>query len=480
MQTGPRQAVRRVLFVGAVLAGVSPGGALAATSHTISGRLIGVPRGASTTIEAVAVRRDAVVAANGLSRASYSVRVPAGPTFVLVRVVDIRRHQQLDAFTARNVTRSLRGVSLRLRVASGNDRVAAAAASLATAAAAGSAASSVVTVNTIPINGPDGPLPGGAEAGFIAGALPVCQAHGGKLLDGSAVFKKARQTEMDLAQHGQLDFNLLPWEQPVSAFGVNGQVRVGPNGGPLADLDFIASDGSIVHFVVSGDPSDWDNIGAFMSRLGDHIITNAVDHQMACDKTAEPPPPPPPPAKLHCNAPKGKVCVTFSGTAEDAQTTPHNFAVAQQATVSWDIEWSPSIAGNGEWPEITAASTTSGDGSIDYGAGHEPPTCTTDFKLTPTFPPALAEHSTRSEITIGVPDPVIDSLGTGAGYPSIESTDPGCPPVFAALPQDFSVTVPLRHDTVTREVSGGGPYTPSDPSGKGSSTMKGTITVQVG
>jgi hypothetical protein len=93
---GSRHAVRRLLFVGAVLAGLSPGGAMAATSHTMSGRLIGVPRGASTTIEAVAVRRDAVVAARTLRGSRYTVRVPAGPTFVLVRVVDIRRHRQLD------------------------------------------------------------------------------------------------------------------------------------------------------------------------------------------------------------------------------------------------------------------------------------------------------------------------------------------------------------------------------------------------
>ena len=72
----------------------------------------------------------------------------------------------------------LRGINLRLRVARADEfRVA------AEAAAAGRATGSNVTINTIPIIGPDGPLPGGAEAGFIAGALPVCHAHGGKLSD---------------------------------------------------------------------------------------------------------------------------------------------------------------------------------------------------------------------------------------------------------------------------------------------------------
>jgi hypothetical protein len=470
---GSRHAVRRLLFVGAVLAGLSPGGAMAATSHTMSGRLIGVPRGASTTIEAVAVRRDAVVAARTLRGSRYTVRVPAGPTFVLVRVVDIRRHRQLDAYTARSVTRSLRGINLRLRVARADDRVA------AEAATAGSATGSNVTINTIPIIGPDGPLPGGAEAGFIAGALPVCHAHGGRLLDGSNVFKQGRQSEMDLAKNGQLDVNLLPWAQPVSDFGVNGQVSVGPDGGPLADINVVAQDGSVVHYVISGDPANWGDIGSFMSRLGDRILTSASDHRMACGQ-ASAPPPPPSPAKLHCNAPKCKVCVTFSGSAEDSQTTPHNFAVAEQGTVSWDIEWLPSIAGNGEWDQIAPASTVSGSGSVDNVAGSQPQSCTTGFRLSRTFAPALAEQSTRSEITIGVPDPVLDSVGTGTGYPSIEPTNSACPPVFAALPPDFSLTVPLRHDTVTREVSGGGSYTPSDPSGKGSSTLKGTITVQVG
>jgi len=55
--------------------------------------------------------------------------------------------------------------------------------------------------------------------------------------------------------------------------------------------------------------------------------------------------------------------MTFSGSAEDSQTTPHNFAVAEQGTVSRDIEWLPSIAGNGEWDQIAAASMASGSGS---------------------------------------------------------------------------------------------------------------------
>lgn len=171
---------------------------------------------------------------------------------------------------------------------------------------------------------------------------------------------------------------------------------------------------------------------------------------------------------------------TLRGSTSTVRVPAGPIAVAEQGTVSWDIEWSPSIAGNGEWDQIAAASMASGDGSVDVVAGHQPQSCTTGFRLSPTYPPALAEHSTRSEITIGVPKPVLDSVGTGTGPPSIEPTNSECPPVFAALPPEFSVTFPLRHDTVTREVSGGDSYTPSDPSGKGSSTMKGTITVQVG
>src|SRR5581483_1144516 len=154
----------------------------------------------------------------------------------------------LVGYTAVNAIRSLRGVTLRLRVVAGARR--------ASTAAAGSGPS--VSISTIPIFGPDGRLPGGAEAGLINGMLPVCRAHGGKLLDGSDAFKRARAVEMGLAAQRKLDFNLGPWAQPVAEFGVNGMVRVGPNGGPLADIDFVSQDGQVVHYVVSGDPSDWD------------------------------------------------------------------------------------------------------------------------------------------------------------------------------------------------------------------------------
>lgn len=450
--------------------------AAAASTHTVSGRLLGVPRGASSTVEAVAIRHGTVVAAAVLSRGSYSLRVPAGATFILARVVDIRQHRQLAAYTARNVTRSLSRVNLRLRAPAAGDE----AARVAAAGGGGAgAASSTVTVSTIPIFGPDGKLPGGAEAGFIAGAFPVCQAHGGHLLDGSTTFLVSRRREIQLAEQGQLDFNLLPWQQPVSDYGVNGSVRVGPGGGPLADIDFVnAGTGKIVHFVVSGDPADWDNIGRFMSRLGDHIIQNSVDEQIGCGQKQEPPPRRPPP-KLHCAAGKGEACVTFSGQSTGEKSTPRTVATGGHDDVSWDIKWSPPASGNGEWDTIDAGSQASGSGDITFFPGHTPPSCNTGFALSPTFPPTLVEETRGDQLTIRVPNPIEASIGTGAGYPSIVPTNSSCPALISAMPANFSITVPIRHGTTTQNVQGGGPL--SFPyGGTGSSTLKGTITVQIG
>ena len=465
-------------FRAALAALVFPAAALGAGSHTLSGRLLGVPRGASTTIEAVAVRGDAIVAAQVLRGTTFSVRVPAGPIFLLARVVDIRRHRQLDAYTARDVTGSLSGIDLRLHPAAAADS---ASVRVAAAAAAARPAASTVSVGTIPIIGPDGALPGGAEAGFIAGALPVCQAHGGKLLDKSNVFTKARLTEIALADAGQLDFNLKPWQEPASDYGVDGEVHVGPNGGPVADITFVNTlTHQIVHFVVAGDPEDWDNIGRFMARLGDHIIQNAVDQRTACDAEDEPTPPPPPAPKLHCVAGTSEVCVTFSGMADGTESTPHNVAVDRNDTVSWDVKWSVPADGNGESGPPDRGSSADGHGHIDYQPNppSPPPSCDTDFELSKSEAPMLTERSAHGELTIQVPNPVEESIGSGGGFPSIVPINAQCPALIGGLPGSFTITVPIRHETTTQEVHGGGPF--SQPGGSGQDTMTGTITVQVG
>jgi hypothetical protein len=473
----PGRAVLVVRIGGAVLASlVFPAAALGAATHTLSGRLLGVPRGASTTIEAVAVRGDGIVAAQILRGTTYSVRVPAGPTFLLARVVDIRRHRQLDAYTALTVTRSLRGIDLRLRLAAAADS-----ATARLAAAAGSAAGSSVSVGTIPIVGPDGTLPGGAEAGFIAGALPVCQAHGGKLLDKSNVFTHARLTEVALAQAGQLDFNLLPWQLPVSDYGVGGFVRVGPNGGPLADIYFVNNlTDQVVHFVVAGDPEDWDDIGRFMARLGDHIIQNQVDQRLACDEDEVQSTQPPPAPKLHCDAGKGEVCVTFSATAEGSESTASNVATGRSDTVSWDIKWSIPADGNGESGPPDRGSYADGHGHVDYQPDppSPPPSCDTDFELSKSEDPMVTETSRHGELTVQVPNPAEESIGSGGGFPSIVPTKSQCPALIGALPGSFQITVPIRHETTTHPADGGGPFTV--PGGSGEDTMKGTITIQVG
>ncbi len=255
-------------------------------------------------------------------------------------------------------------------------------------------------------------------------------------------------SEIALAQAGQLDFNLLPWQQVVSDYGVNGSVRVGPNGGPVADIDFVNNmTDQIVHFVVAGDPEDWDNIGRFMARLGDHIIQNQVDQRIACDADEAQSTQPPPPPRLHCAAGKGEVCVTFSATAEGSESTPHNVATDRNDTVSWDIKWSIPADGNGESGPPDRGSYADGHGHVDYQPDppSPPPGCDTDFELSKSEDPMLTETSNHGELTIDVPDPVEESIGSGAGLPSIVPTNPQCPALIGALPGSFPIKVPIRH-----------------------------------
>jgi hypothetical protein len=470
---------------GAVLLAVA-GSAYGAGGLTVSGRVLNVPRhvrGVSVIVESVDLKDGDVASAKVLSGAAYSLRIPAGSYLMLATAVDPRQKRTEVGFAALKVERSVRSVNLKIGGKGRNGaspavrRVPRIVVSASAVSAAAAAASSNLKVGDIPIYGPDGRLPGGAQAGLLAGMVPSCQAHGGKVYDDSSAYSVARKTETALANAGLLDV-VIPSEQSAFGRSVVGMVSVGPGGGPRVDVRILGdSQQDEVHFVVAGDPEDWDDLGAFLSRVGDHIVQNLVDSQVSCDRAAEPPEPPEPPS-LVCDASAGTVCVTFDGSGSGNEQSPRLTAVARQDTVNWDLEWTASVKGYGIPDRLSPRSSAGGDGVVTYYNGT---TCDTEFGLAPSSPPSLAQGApfdSKTELTVLVPDPVVASAGTGTGNPAIRPITPTCPALIGGLPGNFSVTVPLRHGVTTRTVTGGGPF--SAPTQTGTSTMKGKITVDVG
>src|SRR6202042_2798290 len=104
-----------------------------------------------------------------------------------------------------------------------------------------------VAVGDIPITGPEGRLPGGAQAGFITGLLPVCQAHHSKVYDESSLYKKALATEESLSQAGQLNVPSPPPPPPAGAT-TQGEVPAAHTGPPRVALTIDGDGQKPIHY----------------------------------------------------------------------------------------------------------------------------------------------------------------------------------------------------------------------------------------
>ena len=439
---------------------------------SVSGRLLGLPRhqrGVSVALEAVSLSNHQVLAAKVVSGTRYSVSVPTGPYVVMETIYDPRRQRVTTAFKGLGVKRAVGGVNLAAHSAIASARAAAAA-----------AAGPSVAVGDIPIIAPEGRLPGGAQAGFLTGLLPVCQAHHSKVYDESSAYANALRVEESLSKAGQLDFPFSP-STPTAGATIQGQVTVGHNGGPRVDLTIGGDGQKEIHFVVAGDPDSWDDLGGLMRHVGTSIGKIVADTERACDLPEKPSPPPPPPAPT-CHASAGTVCVRFVGESVGNEQSPHLTAVSRTDDVSWDLEWTAKTGGGYGVPdELARSSEAHGTGTVTYYQGSPLPTCTTGFKLDPTNPPTLTQgppFNSKSELTIEVPDPIEDSAGGGTGYPSIISAN-SCPALIGGGPPNYTITVPLHAGTTTRDVSGS--YSLDGPGKTGTNVFKaGTIAVTVG
>jgi hypothetical protein len=458
-----------VLILGsfAFVSGASGSGAV-----TVSGRLLKLPahqRGVSMALEAVSLSDRQVLAAKVVSGGSYALGVPPGPYVIMETVYNPRRRRVTVAFKGVGVKRSVGGVDLTAHAASAQPR----------AAAAAAAAGPSVGVGDIPIIAPEGRLPGGAQAGFLTGLLPVCQAHHSKVYDESSAYAKALAVEKSLSNAGQLAFPFSP-STPTPGATIHGQVTVGHNGGPRVDLTIDGDGQKEIHFVVAGDPDSWGELGSLMRHVGDSIGRTITDTERACDLPQKPTPPAPPPAPT-CHASDGTVCVRFAGHSVGNEQSPSNVATSRTDDVSWDLEWTAHMRGFGVPNELTHGSEAHGTGTVNYYSGFSPPSCTTGFELDPANPATLAQgppFNSKSELTIEVPDPIEDSAGGGTGNPAIRAAN-SCPALIGGAPGNYTITVPLHAGTTTRSVSGS--YSLDGAGKTGTNTIKtGTITVTVG
>ena len=442
----------------------------ASGSHPVSGRLLKLPRhqpGLSVAVEAVSLRDDQVVAAKIVPGARYSLSVPTGPYVVMATIYDPRRRRVTTAFKGLGVTKAVGGVNLTARSAIVRARPAAAA-----------SAGPSVAVGDIPITGPEGRLPGGAQAGFITGLLPVCQAHHSKVYDESSLYKKALATEESLSQAGQLN---VPFSHstPTAGATIHGEVTVGHNGAPRVDLTIDGDGQKPIHYIVAGD--SWDDLGDLMRHVGTSIGDHIADTERACDLPEKPPPPPSPPAPT-CHASKGTVCVRFAGESVGNEQSPQLTAVSRTDDVSWDLEWTAKVPGYAPPDELARSSEAHGTGTVTYYQGNPTPSCTTSFALDPDNPPSLAQgppFNSKSELTIEVPNPIQASAGTGTGNPAIRDVNSSCPALIGGTPGNYVITVPLRPGTTSRDVSG--TYSEDDAGKTGTNVIKNAIiTITVG
>lgn len=440
----------------------------------LSGRLLGLPkhqRGLSVSVEAVSLKNGEVAAADAITGNRYSFNVPRGPYLVLETVLDPRRRRSRVAYRALLVAGSRRSVDLTVHAASARPpRVS----SVRGRAAASAGAS--VAIGNIPIIAPEGRLGGGAQAGLIGGMLPICQRDGGKLLDQSTVFKSAVAREQELQSKGQLGFG-FSYSPATADLSVSGQVSEGHNGGPLADLTVtdVATGKVARHFLIEGNPDDWDNLSQFERHLGAGVADNIANHG-SCE--APPPKPPAPPGHV-CFAKKGTVCVTFDASVTGTETSPHLVVTSRQDTVGWELEWTANTTGYGVPNQLDPSSNAFGHGDVTYYSGSS---CTTGFALDPFNPPTLSQgppFNSTSELTINVPDPIEDSAGGGTGNPAIKDTNSSCPALIGGLPGNWTKTVPLRPGTYTLAIPKT-TYPSSGPTKTSSSTIQGTINITVG
>jgi hypothetical protein len=471
-----RRAQALLVAFGLLVAGgaiASP--AQAAANITVRGKLLNLPRhqrGLSVVVEAVSLNDAEAASADTVKGSAYSLSVQAGPYLILETVFDPRKRRTKVAYKAVSVKPGVGSVNLTVHGALAR-------LPLAEAAAAAAASNTNVGVGNIPINAPEGRLPGGATAGLVNGLLPVCHARGAKVYDETSAFQDALRAEQQLEAQHLLDVNFT-YSTPAPGFLIVGSVDTGHNGGPRADITlFDKNTGEKRRFIVAGDPDSWDKLGDFMTHVGSSIGNNIADHQIACDKAKEPPPPPPPSSA--CQASQGTVCVAFSGEASGDLKSPHTVATDRNMkTLTFDLVWTAHVKGYGVPTDLSPSSSATGTGTVTY---NNATTCDGDFYLDRYNAPSLAQgapFNSTTELTIEVPNPTSDSAGTGTGNPAIGVTN-GCPALLSAGPGNFTITVPLVRGTVRNlpitddDIPISGPYGAS-----GTSSLDGTITVEVG
>jgi len=262
-------------------------------SVVISGRLSGVPksrRRVVVTVEAVSLQNGSIAAVAAPAGSGYSLNVPAGPYLVAVDVVDLPHTRNATAFKAVLASGRTKSVDLTVHAATAFAR------RHGDSEAHAAATGPVIGIPDIPITAPEGRLPGGADAGIITGMLPICAAHGGKIVDQTKQITDAIKTEQQLSDDGRLEFK-FQYSPLTPDLVISGEITVGPNGGPRADLTVTdASTGEVVnHYVIGGDPDDWNNLGSFEHHLGEGLgnnLTGSTPSPRPCSEPSAPPPPP--------------------------------------------------------------------------------------------------------------------------------------------------------------------------------------------
>ena len=293
----------------------------ASADVVVSGRLPGLAHpGRKVTVSVEAVRlTDGSVAASQLVRGSgYSLKVPPGAYIFVGESTDLRHSRQAVASRYVPVGHRHRRVNLS------PDRAAAGPSATASAARGGA-----LGIGDIHLNfGNHGQYSGG-QAGIITGLLPICDKRGGAVYDRTRSIKRFIAEEQKRSDEGRLA-TPFRFQAPRLDGEISGDISPGAGGAPRADLTVTAPDGSVIkHYVVQGDPSDWDNLGGFENHIGDGLGRDLL-------KLPDDP----------CAPQPGLTTITFSGAYSETLTfySPFGNPNAQKTetrteNVTWSYSW---------------------------------------------------------------------------------------------------------------------------------------------